>query len=177
MLFPSRRFCQQLMQNREADNWQEHVDSGLSLARARALARAGMLTPPHTISLTIRSIWPRKLYALFSFSFDLLHARTWIGFHLRCFTGVATCVATCVVTCVVTCVAVAARALSSIIHLCIYVYLNCVADLTFSMPVSLRGWDTAYCVNILEIEVLSRCIQASPGASTALSLHGLHVRM
>jgi len=32
LLFPSRRFCEQLMKNREAENWQEHVDSGLSLS-------------------------------------------------------------------------------------------------------------------------------------------------
>jgi hypothetical protein len=89
LLFPSRRFCQQLMQNREADNWQEHVDSGLSFSRARsfarslALARAGMLTLTRSIALIIRSIWPRELHALSSFSFHLSHAMARIVFHLR----------------------------------------------------------------------------------------------
>ena len=38
LLFPSRRFCGQLMKNREAENWQEHVDSGLSLLLCASLS-------------------------------------------------------------------------------------------------------------------------------------------
>eukprot|EP00802_Teleaulax_amphioxeia_P008964 Tamp_08977.p1 GENE.Tamp_08977~~Tamp_08977.p1 ORF type:complete len:318 (+),score=33.79 Tamp_08977:658-1611(+) len=37
LLFPSRRFCEQLMKNREAENWQEHVDSGVGTLRIASI--------------------------------------------------------------------------------------------------------------------------------------------
>ena len=51
LLFPSRRFCEQLMKNREAENWQEHVDSGLSLSLSLSLSLCA--PPAQSVSLCL----------------------------------------------------------------------------------------------------------------------------